>query len=202
MCKGPRTYCFGTGREAFGKTVVNPENAGPDKGNPGPGEYQPQHPLGTEAVGFKLKHKLNYGDDYHTALKKNIPAPGTYEDVLRLDGNGRYTSSEFNNSKSARWAKDDKLRLPPSTHYVVPGPGIYEHVGNVGQTIQSASQYHTVATRIFGKEQRPEWHCHDRFKTPGPGTYVPPSDFGYVTISPRDPIKLHSYGSKELTTPR
>ena len=32
--------------------------------------------------------------------------------------------------------------------------------------------------------KRPEWY--DRFKTPGAGTYRPPSDFGYVTLSPRN----------------
>jgi hypothetical protein len=26
MCKGPKTYAFGSGREAFTKTVVNAEN--------------------------------------------------------------------------------------------------------------------------------------------------------------------------------
>ena len=30
------TYCFGTGRDAFGSTVVNTGNLGADKANPGP----------------------------------------------------------------------------------------------------------------------------------------------------------------------
>ena len=186
LCKN-RTYSFGAGREAFNKTVVNPDNVGADQSIPGPGTYDPLHPLGQDAVGFKLKFKLDYLDDTKRALKRNIPAPGTYEDVLRMDPRGRYSSSQFFNSKSARWAKDERLRLPPSTHYSVPGVGTHNHVGNTGDTVQVASQFHTVATRIFGKEQRPEWHA--RFNTPGPGTYVPPSDFGYVTMSPSNRMK-------------
>ena len=59
-----------------------------------------------------------------------------------------------------------------------------------------------MATRIFGKEkQRPSWHPS---KTPGPGSYVPPSDFGYVTLSPRAQV-MQAYAfnnSYKSTTPR
>jgi hypothetical protein len=92
-CKGSRTFAFGTGREAFSKTVINPENLGADSRNPGPGTYQPLHPLGKDAVAFKLKFKLDYGDTATEAKKRNIPAPGTYDDVLQLDAKGRYSSS-------------------------------------------------------------------------------------------------------------
>ena len=93
MFKGPKTYAFGTGREQFSTTVVNVGNIGADKGNPGPGEYNPLHPLGQDAVGFKLKYRLDFGDADKVAIKRNYPAPGTYEDVLRMDTQGRYTSS-------------------------------------------------------------------------------------------------------------
>ena len=62
MCKGPKTYAFGTGREAFNKTVVNVDNLGADMANPGPGMYDPLHPLGTDSVAFKLKFKLDFDD--------------------------------------------------------------------------------------------------------------------------------------------
>ena len=47
---------------------------------PGPGTYDPLHPLGTDTKKFKLKSKLHYGDDDHVAIKRAIPPPGTYED--------------------------------------------------------------------------------------------------------------------------
>ena len=62
MCKGPKTYAFGTGRDQFSKTVVNRENLMADYSNPGPGEYVQQHPLGKDAVAFKLKFKLDFDD--------------------------------------------------------------------------------------------------------------------------------------------
>ena len=78
--KGPRTYCFGTGREDFCKTVVNRENIGADRGNPGPLEYTPLEPLGAKAKAYKFKYKLDYHDVARIARKHGFPGPGTYED--------------------------------------------------------------------------------------------------------------------------
>ena len=52
---------------------------------------------------------------------------------------GRYNSSQYNNSKSARWGKDGRMKLPPSTHYHVPGPGVYEALGNTAEGAQTLS---------------------------------------------------------------
>ena len=38
--------------------------------------------------------------------------------------------------------------------------------------------YHSIKTPSFGIGDRPS--LGQRYKTPGPGTYRPPSDFGYV----------------------
>ena len=80
MCKGPKTYAFGTGRDAFSKTVTNVEDRRADQINPGPGTYEPMRPLGKDSVGFKLKFKLDFGDTALQAMKRNIPAPGHYDD--------------------------------------------------------------------------------------------------------------------------
>jgi hypothetical protein len=40
-----------------------------------------------------MKYKLQYGDPDIMARKRNIPAPGTYENVLQMDSAGRYQSS-------------------------------------------------------------------------------------------------------------
>ena len=61
-CKGPKTFCFGTGRESYGKTVLNRENLQADPLNPGPGTYVPLKPLGQDALAFKLKYKIDYHD--------------------------------------------------------------------------------------------------------------------------------------------
>lgn len=97
------------------------------------------------------------------------------------------------NSKASRWGKDEKLKLPPSTLYQNPGPGYHECTGNIGDNLgyQTSSNFHTIQTRQFPKADKPNWNTMYMgvHKTPvfnpGPGTYQPPSDFGYVTLSPK-----------------
>ena len=42
------------------------------------------------------------------------------------------------------------------------------------------SQYHSIKSPTFGYGERTKYV--GRFKTPGPGTYRTPSDFGYVDV--------------------
>ena len=97
--KGELTYSFGTGREAF--ETKNPplynERIGsnqniykPDPATPGPGMYDPQHPLGKGRKAFKLKGKIGYGSVSYSgtaAIRKGIPGVGTYEDSLAIENN-------------------------------------------------------------------------------------------------------------------
>lgn len=78
-----------------------------------------------------------------------------------------------------------EIKIPPNVmeHSNFPGPGYHEHTGNIAAGYQPVSSYRTIATRTFGNEGRPEWASS--FQPPGPGQYVPPSDFGYIAISPR-----------------
>ena len=62
-----------------------------------------------------------------------------------------------------------------------PGPGHYEETGNIGKGAQTCSTFKSPKVKNMGTtEQRSEWSVHSRFATPGPGTYRPPSDFGYL----------------------
>ena len=73
-----------------------------------------------------------------------------------------------------------------TTDLKIPGPGTYESTaGEVQKGDQVVSHYHTILTPNLGStgEQRPSDKL--RFKTPGPGTYRPPSDFGYVDLIPK-----------------
>lgn len=125
--KGDTTYCFGAGREDFNKTVVNRGNLKADPANPGPGTYVPQHPIGHDALKFKLKSRNDYHDPARLALKKNIPPPGAYGDKLALAANGTYNhNSEYVNSKAAKWAPPyDRFKLDKSSYRINPGPGTY-----------------------------------------------------------------------------
>ena len=69
----------------------------------------------------------------------------------------------------------------------VPGPGEYEAVGDVADQYQAV--YRSIQARRFPKCPKPEWTS--KFETPGAGTYVPPSTFGYLTVSPRNSRQCH-----------
>lgn len=78
--KGDKTFCFGSGREAFVKNVLHKTNPPPDYELPGPGLYDPLAPLGYGKESFKLKGKLAEHDPARIAIKRAVPAPGTYQD--------------------------------------------------------------------------------------------------------------------------
>lgn len=62
-----------------------------------------------------------------------------------------------------------------------PGPGEYDELGNVASGKQACSNFHSTITKNMGTtEKRTQWGGHPRFRTPGPGTYRPPTDFGYL----------------------
>jgi Sperm-tail PG-rich repeat len=63
----------------------------------------------------------------------------------------------------------------------MPGPGYYEPKGSMEISgDQIISQYGSVKVRRFGTAQRP--NISNSNPTPGPGTYRPPSDFGYLSL--------------------
>ena len=62
-----------------------------------------------------------------------------------------------------------------------PGPGYYNETGNVAAGAQVCTNFHSTLTKNLGTtEARTQWGGNPRFRTPGPGTYRPPSDFGYL----------------------
>lgn len=140
--KGDLTYSFGTGREGFTKAVYN-ERIGNNKrlhvsdpATPGPGTYDPQHPLGVGSKSFKLKGKIAYGSVSYSgrdAERKGIPGAGTYEDTLSLNNLGLYNqNSQFTNSKAQKWSPPhDRFFRPRVTTDENPGPGQHEQFGEV-----------------------------------------------------------------------
>lgn len=94
----------------------------------------PQHPLGEEALQFKMKHKIDYHHPDKVAMRNDYPPPGTYEDQTALNAEGKYSSTFFNNSKAARWGKDEKLKFPKEI-YRLPGPGYHESLGNTSDNL-------------------------------------------------------------------
>lgn len=174
-----KSYIFGAGRDNFNKTVVNTNTMYPDGANPGPGTYTDGSLLiGVNARKTTLKERKFYLCPASNARKHDIPGPGTYDDALALHKEGIYVSSQCNNSKAARintgrrWKElDDKQ----------PGPGYYEENGQVAKGDHLCTNFHSVMTKnLATTASRTNWGGNPRFRTPGPGTYRPPSDFGYL----------------------
>jgi len=80
FCTGDKTYSFGAGRDAFKKVILDKKRVVSDFIAPGPGTYDPLHPIGEDALKFKLKAKLYYGEADQIARKRDVPPPGHYED--------------------------------------------------------------------------------------------------------------------------
>ena len=123
-----KTFCFGSGREAFDKACVNTGNLGPDKAIPGPGTYLDKTKnIAVNAKKFSMLKRKIVLDDDEIAIKRGVPGPGHYEDQLCFNKVGNYVSSMYGNSKATRLGKED--RLPERTDPRFPGPGAYEEVG-------------------------------------------------------------------------
>ena len=128
-----RSFCFGTGREAFKKVVQCKDNLPSDPATPGPGMYKPLKPIGADKVAFKFKHKLYYGTPDQIAIKKDCPSPCHYGDVAALNDKGTYNyNSEWNNTKAQRWSPSKK-RFDETNLYKTAnlGPGSHENHGEI-----------------------------------------------------------------------
>ena len=115
------------------------------------------------------------------AITRNVPGPGTHEDVTRMHPKGQYVSSQLSNSKAAYWSKDVRLKNNTSKFNKSPGPGAHETVSMTEccKPSQMCSNYHNILTKKFGPP-KPTISRIERFATPGPANYRLPSDFGYM----------------------
>ena len=84
-----------------------------------------------------------------------------------------YSNSKASNFNTGRRFKDAANGKP--------GPGAYEETGKISSGKQVCSNFHSTRIKNMGTtEPRTQWGGNPRFRTPAPGTYRPPSDFGYL----------------------
>ncbi|CDW72045.1 UNKNOWN [Stylonychia lemnae] len=184
-----KSYCFGTGREAFNKVVMPAKLNQPDPIVPGPGQYDSLKSIGADKRKFSFGPKTLYGDVAAMERKKNVPGPGYYEDTLSIDSVGKYFVSTFLNSKAPAISPSQRFKTASNASNF-PGPGGYDLPGQMDQNIgkQLISTYKSVKVRRFGTAQRPDIALNQ--PTPGPGTYRPPSDFGYIDFKSKHNYKV------------
>lgn len=71
-----KSFCFGTGREAFTKVVMPGKANIPDPCVPGPGSYENMRVISKDARKYSLGSRLAYNDIDRIEKKKAVPGPG------------------------------------------------------------------------------------------------------------------------------
>lgn len=153
---------------------------------PGPGSYESNmRTVGSDSKKFNIQGKtFNPSEPSNIEIKKNIPGPGTYGDVIEINKYGVYNVSTIENTRAAAWSPSKKrfgefeneIRLKNT----IPAPGTYDpkDYSNDKYLLSSFKNY---GTRKFMPDQ-----CRNANKrklmseTPGPGSYQAPSEFGYL----------------------
>lgn len=181
-------YSFGCPHEKYRKVYVPGCKICHDSDAiPGPGHYTNTHnTMGTEGKSFLLKGKMtHFADPAVLRRKADVPGPGLYGSPLELNKMGVYVLSTVENSRATKWSPS-KTRFVDNDYYRrnTPGPGNY----NPSDYDSSTGMYITSKFRNRGSIQ----YRHDITKkveratteTPGPGSYIAPSDFGHLDLRP------------------
>lgn len=142
--KGTKTHCFGAGRDDFRKTVVNFDKQYGDPGNPGPGRHDVSKFLSSTSPSFSVSFKIDFDHDTKLAKRRNIPAPGAYEDDCSINNRGKYSLSTHKNSQAIKWSKAEKIPMDVREAAKYPGPGVHENTGNIASSYQPVSSFKTV----------------------------------------------------------
>ncbi len=90
-----KSFCFGTGREAFNKVVLPAKLNIPDSCVPGPGTYDSTKAIGDGKKKFSFGPRTLFNDPAHIERKKGVPGPGQYEDKLSTHSIGKYILSTY-----------------------------------------------------------------------------------------------------------
>jgi len=166
------------------------------KDQPGPGEYKYNNMnVGVDARKFSfLKRTKNVQEPEHIMVKGNVPGPGTYAPVIEINKIGKYILSTTPNSRAANWSPS-RNRFPDPTRVYRhnPGPGAYNPSDIESQTnsyilsnFRNGGNVKFIKPRL-SNALRSKTPLNERAITPGPGTYVLPSDFGYLENPQKSP---------------
>jgi hypothetical protein len=71
-----KSFCFGSGRDAYSKVVMPAKMNIPDSCVPGPGSYNSLKTIGHDRKKFTFAPKTLFNDPVHIELKKGVPGPG------------------------------------------------------------------------------------------------------------------------------
>ena len=162
---GSPKYSFGLSRDI----CYLPGQAKPNKSNPGPGNYSPNKPFGSDACKFSIFGRRSTDNN-----KTNFPGPGSYS-YLQINENGRYPVSSFENSPRPGFGSAQRNFGGAYNKY--PGPGSYKSQAFInGNGIVYNSNYRSNLGKSMGAKLNSGFGGSSS-RTPGPGSYDFFSDF-------------------------
>ena len=154
--------------------------------------------MGSEGRKFSIKgrHK-NTQEPEHIRAKQNVPGPGYYGYGIEMNKYGIYNLSTIENSRAAQWSPN-KRRFIDMNKYKssIPGPTDYnpsdysngnyvtskfKNHGSIKYIKEPKRMTRNVAVRAMNRKYF-EFQLTLILETPGPGSYMPPSEFGYLEL--------------------
>ena len=174
-------FSFGIARELIPQQGIF-HNIATEKTKPGPGKYTPQLPKSGISTTFKIKL------DTHNDENVNI-GPGKYEIQSTVQPTQKLINSKYKSAKSTKFPPVNKQTLN-NDNILTNSKGqncnenglVCDLTHQMNKTgVYKNSKYHNSLCRSFSKSKKGKLPKH--LETPGPGTYVMPSEFGFYASS-------------------
>ena len=174
--KNTPQFSFGKGRDICKRPELTIESF-----TPGVGTYNIRKELGSDALKFSI-----FGREWeHRRLSPShtfiTPGPGHYEEKLKTNENGKYSSSLFTNTRTIKFKGPEKGKTssnnnPPPWAYNL--GTMFNHTG-----LQFTSKFDSTIAKTISNRPKDFYSPNKISKFPGPGTYDTFSDFnGYTEI--------------------
>ena len=174
--KNTPQYSFGRGRDL----CIMPQFK-IDKNTPGVGTYELRKEFGKDALKFSI-----FGREWDHRKKSPMnafitPGPGYYEEILKTNEKGRYSSSIFENTRQIKFIYPERYKTVKNNN---PPPWAYNLGTMFNRTgMQFTSKFNSTIAKTMSDRPK-NFYLPDKTSSyPGPGTYDSFSDFnGYTEI--------------------
>ena len=171
--KNSPQYSFGKGRDL----CIMPEHK-IEKNTPGVGTYDLRKEFGKDALKFSI-----FGREWeHRKISPMnafiTPGPGYYEEVLKTNDKGRYSSSVFENTKQVKFIGPQRDRVIKNNN---PPPWAYNLGTMFNKTgLQFTSKFKSTIAKTMSDRPKEFYLPYKKCSLPGPGSYNSFSEFnGY-----------------------
>ena len=169
-------YSFGKGRDVCKRPELNIA-----KSTPGVGAYNIGKNLGDDALKFSIfgrewtERKISPSNAFIT------PGPGQYEETLKTNHTGNYSSSLYGNTWKIKFDGPQRFKYDINKN---PGPGNYNTTTMFNKTgLYFTSKFHSMMAKTMSDRPKNFYSTFKISSTPGPGSYDIFSDFnGYSDI--------------------